>query len=49
MGVAKIFDWGGQITNLMQERHQKFLNEKLFAGQRNRWMENQKQGPVFDT
>ena len=36
--VARIFDWGGggQITNYMQCRHQKFSKEEGFVGRRYR-------------
>ena len=34
--VARIFDWGGggQTTNHMQWRHQKFSKKELFVGQK---------------
>ena len=42
IGVARIFDWGAQITNHMQWRHQNFSKEELFVGQRYRRMEDLK-------
>ena len=41
IGVARIFDWGGgQTTNHLQCRHQKFSKEELFAGLSYRRMED---------
>ena len=31
-GVARIFDWGAQTTNHVQQRHQRFSNEEIFVG-----------------
>ena len=43
IGVARVFDWGGgQTTNYMQQRHQKFSKDELFVGQRYRKMEDLK-------
>ena len=45
IGVARIFVWGGPTKNHMQGRHQEFLKEELFVGQRYRTMEDQKPWP----
>ena len=42
IGVARIFNGGGQTTNYMQWRHQKFSKREIFVIQRYRRMENQK-------